>query len=450
VPQVFGTSWGWLFDNPRDKAYSVCSAEELKAACKRVGVTKIKEYVAVYREHGWPSAPTSVFDKPWSWYFDSVWKANKTFAVSTAQELKEACKAQGVSTIAQYKRVYKQFDWPSAPNLTFGKPFSWLFDSVKVYAVSSAGELRAACEKAGVRSQSQYRRVYRDYNWPSSPDKLFELKWSELFGSTSNANKTYSVDSAEELKRACAEHGVTSSVLYKRLYKQFNWPSLPDKAFGVPWTYFFDSVRSADKTYSVQTAKELKAACTKLKIGSQKQYKAVYRQHAWPANPHRTFHQPWSWFFDSESSADKQFSVRTAEELKAVCEKLGISTFQQYKGIYRKYDLPAHPDRTFGLPWSWFMAATTAERERHERSDKEAMLQRVCQKLTALEIGPRTGWQGPLADLLGIPVGQIKKWLERELPEVYGVVYPNGCREAVPVQDRTGLCAMLLARPQAS
>ena len=293
---TFGKSWSWLFDSiyPGDKVFSVSSAEELKAACKQLGVTKYDEYNRVYRQNNWPAAPNMVFDRPWSWFFDSVWLADRVFSVRTAQELKKACKAEGVTSSTQYKRVYKKFDWPSAPDVTFGKPWSWLFDSVyagnKVFSVGSGEELGAACKKAAVTSQSQYRKAYRDYDWPSNPNRTFGLKWSALFG-----RRVFSVETAEELKRACFEKGVTSSTQYKRAYKRFKWPSLPDKTFGKPWTYFFDSERSADKEFSVGTAEELRAACNELGVGTQRQYLEVHRKYNWPSHPNRKFRQTWSW-----------------------------------------------------------------------------------------------------------------------------------------------------------
>ncbi len=55
-----------------DTHYSVKTAQELKAACKKQGVSSFSEYRFAYKKHGWPSSPQRRWPEArWAWLFDS-------------------------------------------------------------------------------------------------------------------------------------------------------------------------------------------------------------------------------------------------------------------------------------------------------------------------------------------------------------------------------------------
>ena len=233
-------SWLNFFD--REKR-GFLSYEDFKIAVKKAGIFSCEKYKKQYKKFkGWPSNPNIVYKKEWkSWpnFFDR----ERDFL--SYADLKIAVKKAGVFSPAQYRKQYKDFDgWPSNPNHSYEEWKSWpdFFDKEKKNFLSYE-DLKIAVKKAGIFSYAQYYKQYKKFDsWPASPDRFYKKEWKGWPDFFDREKKKFL--SYEDLKIAVKKAGIFSEIQYKKHYKNFkSWPSNPNATYKKEWKswpIFFD------------------------------------------------------------------------------------------------------------------------------------------------------------------------------------------------------------------
>jgi predicted mannosyl-3-phosphoglycerate phosphatase (HAD superfamily) len=328
------------------------SFEDLRKAVRIKGVKSQSQYRNIYKKMGWPSIPDRTYKKEWKDWYDFFGKVRSDFPCF--EDLKKAVRIKGVKSQPQYKKVYKKMGWPSIPDRIYKKEWKDWYDLLGTVRTvrpdfPSFEDLKKAVRAKGVKLKSRYNKIYKKMGWPCNPDRIYRKEWKDwydLFGTVRSDFPSY-----EKLKKAVRIKGVKSQPQYNKIYKKMGWPSIPDRTYKKEWKDwydFFGKVRSDFPCFE-----DLKKAVRIKGVKSQPQYKKVYKKMGWPSIPDRIYKKEWKDCYDFFGKVRSDFPC--FEDLKKAVIIKGVKSQPQYKKVYKKMGWPSNPNRTYEKEWiNWY------------------------------------------------------------------------------------------------
>jgi preprotein translocase subunit SecE len=203
---------------------------------QELGITSQPQYSKYRKENNkinWPFWPNEFYNI----------SRNELFGKTkiSLEKLQEKLQELGITSQPQYLKYRKEnnkINWPSHPDKFYNIKLNELFGKIKI----SLEQLQEKLQELGITSQPQYlkyRKENNKINWPSHPDKFYNISWSELFG---KIKKEFL--SLEELQKKLKEHNITTKSQYLKYRKEnnkINWPSEP-RSYNISWNYFFEKI----------------------------------------------------------------------------------------------------------------------------------------------------------------------------------------------------------------
>ncbi|MDD2758441.1 MAG: integrase repeat-containing protein [Patescibacteria group bacterium] len=152
------------------------SLQELREAVKEQGVTTVNGYVEESSKHvDWPSYPARIYKDEWKGWMDFFGKEKVEYI--PFQQLKNEVGAAKVKNNREYAEIKKNHpDWPSHPANIYGKQWPGWRKFLET-AFPTFDELQMAVRARGVRNIIEYRKLYKQRGWPSNPEVVYEEKW---------------------------------------------------------------------------------------------------------------------------------------------------------------------------------------------------------------------------------------------------------------------------------
>lgn len=218
----------------REKSGQYLTFQELKEAVKKANISTVGEYKEVYKIHqkeGWPSNPNNYYGDEWVGWPNLFGKEKVSFL--SFEELKEAVKKAGVKTKREYEKESQYHsDWPSKP-ATFNS-YSGSWEGWEKFCGTeslSLSDLKEAIKAAKIKNSTHYLAVYKNYKgWPSSPHQAYEdwPGWEKFIEKE--------VLNFENLKEEVFVAKVIGRREYRQEYKNhLGWPAVPEVYFKDLW-----------------------------------------------------------------------------------------------------------------------------------------------------------------------------------------------------------------------
>lgn len=218
-------------------------------------------------------------------------------------------------------------------------------------------EAEAAVIRLGIKNQKQYRiRYHEDSMLPSTPAIFYQHKgWINWFVFVGKRKPIPLYPTYQEAHAAVLKMGLKNRRDYmRRRGEDPRLPGDPSSAYAIKgwpgsWHVFLGVKR--------YTYEEAKAACSKLKIKSIKEYVSRYREDPLLPSVPRVVYRNEGWV-DWYSFLDKRKGpTYTYEEAQAACRRLKITKSSEYALFYKKDPgLPRSPHQLYaGRGWiDWY------------------------------------------------------------------------------------------------
>ena len=170
---------------------TLLSYEEARRIVREIGCKTAAEYRKVCQIHGLPSAPNRVY-KSKGWVDWCVFLGKRDDVYPNYKEAIEIVRKNGIKSMKQYKKRYKEYGLPSHPEL-FYKDKGWSsylsFWGKERRGTLSYDEAKQLIKKEGIKNRDEYRSFPKDqYDLPSHPDLYYKdkgwLGWSDFLGKT--------------------------------------------------------------------------------------------------------------------------------------------------------------------------------------------------------------------------------------------------------------------------
>lgn len=152
----------------------------------------------------------------------------------TYEEAKKIIRENGIKTVIEYKKRYREFGLPSRPTTTY-TGYGWMnwvdFLSKKSYLSYEDAQKTVLLNL--VKTRKQYRLFYKEYGLPSSPNVSYKGKgwvnWSHFLF-------TASFPSYEEARTIVIENKIKTLEQYNKNRKLLGLPSHPNVTYkGKGW-----------------------------------------------------------------------------------------------------------------------------------------------------------------------------------------------------------------------
>lgn len=277
----------------------------------------------------------------------------------TLQEAADAAEALGINTIVEYKARYRE-DARLPSSLEFTYPNEWKgssrFFSWRIRRYETYDEAKEAVKALGVYTQAEYRMHYRkDPRLPGWPSQVYKDRWT-VWGDFLPKNPEQPFyTSLNEAARAAVALGIAGADEYKKRYKEDpRLPSNPNSVYEKDWIGYADFFDGHVERY--MTFVQAKAAVQKLKIYTMSQYKKECNQDSkLPASPDKYYGEEWTGWADYlPANPDPKFYATMAEAAEAV-KQLGITTKAEYNVRYREDPkLASNPNAIYEREWVGF------------------------------------------------------------------------------------------------
>jgi hypothetical protein len=259
------------------------SLEQLKKEVKSEGICSVKAYKKIYAEHsGWPSNPNNTYKEEWKEYFDFFGRKKPKY--SSFLEIKKQLRLKGIKLQTQYYKVYKKYGWPSNPNLVYKKDWKNWADFLGTDFISFESFKKIVKVKK-VKSQKHYTKLYRKYGWASTPSSTYKKEWKgwpDFLGK--KILKTFSFN---DLKKDVEAKRVKSRTQYRKVYRKYDWPSTPNRQYPNYWTNWYDFLGTKEPSFP--SFKDLKKAIKKIGVKTEGEYKKIYKKYGWPSSPFEVY-----------------------------------------------------------------------------------------------------------------------------------------------------------------
>ncbi len=221
----------------KERSEKFLTFQELKEAVKKAGISTVEDYkdnYKFYKDDGWPSNPNSYYGEEWISWPDLFGKESVSFL--SYEKLKEAVKKAGVKTKRGYvEESKKHIDWPSNPATI--SIYSGLWESWEKFCDTenlSLFALKEAVKVAKIKNSTHYFEVYKKYKgWPSSPEQVYEdwPGWGKFIEQDKKIILNFS-----DLKEEVFTAKVIGRREYRKEYKNHaGWPAVPEVYFKDVW-----------------------------------------------------------------------------------------------------------------------------------------------------------------------------------------------------------------------
>lgn len=211
--------------------------QEASAAARRLGLTKIKDYLDGYRhDPRLPSYPRQYENYPGDSIFFGREKRN---LYKTWQEASRAAMALGIKSAMDY-RGKKKADprLPGSPEVLYKNFPGWerYLGREKRVLYSTLEEVRSACKRLGIKNVTEYRSRYKEDNGlPMNPRKKFGKEWQgwrDLFGRV----KVSPYPTVLQASMAARRLKIRTQTEYQKRYKEDpRLPSSPRFSYRSEW-----------------------------------------------------------------------------------------------------------------------------------------------------------------------------------------------------------------------
>jgi len=356
-----------IFKKPKRVFYS--TIHEARAAVARLNIKNFTDYKEKRDQD--PLLPFDVYKtykNDWSkngghkWFFE---KEPKPFLPLT--EAKVIVQGLGIDSLEEYKRRYIESEvLPKSIVHYYGVQWkesggakSFFAKKPKVYKTFE--EASEAAFKLGLYNSFNYRKRHmEDPLLPKFPENTYQKEWIAKGGAdaffVSKEKLVYK--SYDDASTAVKILKINDFYEYKKRYKEDPClPPNPTIKYKSEWKLkggapcFFG--RSLMPLYP--TWEEASAAAQHLGITTSQDYKKRCKEDPrLPSNPAEYYKEVWP-----KKGGMKKFLkpllLKNINDLKQAVRVLEIKSSQSYRENYKKYGLPAHPERTFKEEWvNWY------------------------------------------------------------------------------------------------
>jgi hypothetical protein len=329
-------------------------------------ITTVKQYKKKYKKYNWPSTPHVTYKKEWISYNNFFGTYKYECKKISLRDLMREVRNKKITSAKKYRSVCKKYKWPVQPHTTYEK--QWVsYDNF-------LGKISYKCKKISlkdliqeVRNQkisncNQYRKAYKKYNWPAAPCQTYKKDWISWNHFFGNEEKKFLT--WKEIRIDVKKHKVTTMDQYRELRKNTKghlWPSNPDKAYK-EWT-------STRHFFTDVVFPDWEDFCNQVrdsKIKNSTEYKQKRREN-WPKSPSNVYGENWkgwNYLFYGELKDNNWLDFKT---LHPQVLEMNLKNQDDYKKK-RKRGWPSHPDAIYKefKGWTHFLQGKTAEETSNE------------------------------------------------------------------------------------
>ncbi|CAK6716969.1 putative site-specific recombinase, phage integrase family fused to domain of unknown function [Vibrio harveyi] len=328
-----------------------------KVACSRLSINNYFDYKENrFKDRHLPVFPNYVYEEEWLGWIDFF---SPKSGVDVYQSLEEAARASialGINSSISYSVLSaKDPLLPRDPTVTYAHEWkSWYhFLNKPAPYYERLEELRIVVQERGIISKEEYVEFSKNnISVPSSPDKVYNnewLGWGYLFG----CREIETYNNMKDASKASVLLGINTIKDYSRLYREDpKLPEMPEQLYKEDWKGWYHFLNKVEHT-SYQTLDEVKFAIQRLGITTFEEYKVRFREDPLlPKEVEKVYPQiRFDWI---EALGKSRFY--TFDELTALVRVEGISTLRQYSKfrIKSKDDrIPVKPEEYYkGKGWT--------------------------------------------------------------------------------------------------
>jgi hypothetical protein len=326
-----------------------------------------------FRKENWPKAPSSYYREwaGWDYLCGGVVVEPYRCKDISFKDLKEEVKNCNVTSFPEYRKCYKNHNWPASPRSMYENEwvsFNHFFGKEKKFL--SYEDLVVEVRKAEISSMTQYHE-YRIKNnkksWNSTPHKFAE--WTnnfDFFGKDKDhwAKKGISsykdAKTLEQLVKEIRDNGVKTRKEYRKNCKKLGWPANPDDAYKdcwKGWDFLFSREEKVELSWN-----EFVAQVRDAKIKGFWDYRNRYKNYkGWVSHPMKKYAEDWTTWTDllgkhfSKKNSENQYKNKISwEELKMQVRAAGIETQPEYRMKCKEYGWASNPEKSYPDNWnSW-------------------------------------------------------------------------------------------------
>ena len=392
--------------------------QEASQSAQKLGLKTKGEYDQYYkRDVRLPAAPYLSYKEDWTNFTEFLGR-KKSRRYETLHDASQATQRLGITSNGQYRKEYKQDPLlvvnPHREYASDWESWEYYFGKDKYHSsnYSTVNEASKAAQKLKIRTRKVYQKdkAYKqDPLLPAAPDVFYKKTWTSWSDFLGNESQVSNYISLEEASNSAQRLKFTTQKEYKDNYKQDpHLPYNPDREYKNDWDTWSSFLGKAERIPYYSTVGEASKAAQKLKINSNTQYRAKYKQDPHlPSMPERAYkvewrEDAWTWsrFLGKEESIDKYITIKEASN---AARNLGIKTGNEYtkeKAYKRDPQLPASPERTYKKywkTWSDFLGTNkkleategkeTIELKEHKKKERNTSLVKKIKQKRLAETG---------------------------------------------------------------
>ena len=383
--------WGEFLGTGRTRGTDFPSYEEAQRIAQQAGITTGQEHRKRYKELGLPSHPDGFYKEQWqSWgvFLGTERTATKSFP--SYEEAQRIAQQAGIKSSLEYKKRYKELGLPSTPYRNYEKQWQGLREflgrtgRIRRTNFPSYEEAQRIAQQAGITTQKEYQKRYKELKLPSAPYAYYKDQWQGLgeFLRTGRI-RTRGTDfpSYEEAQRIAQRAGITTAQAYKKRYKELGLPSNPDGFYKDQWQGWREflgtgRIRGTD----FPSYKEAQRIAQQARITTVEEYKKRYKELGLPSAPYAYYKEQWQGlgkFLGTGRTRRTDFP--SYEEAQRIVQQAGIKSSLEYKKRYNGLGLPSASNRTYKDQWQgWREFLGTGISSKNFPSYEEA--QRIVQQ----------------------------------------------------------------------
>ena len=284
---------------------------------------------------------------------------------SLFEEARQIVQKAGIKTLSEYQDRYKELQelgLPRSPSIFYKKDgwLGWkdfLGENFQTYK-----EIQEIAQKAGIKTEAEYKKVYSKLGLPSYPDIIYEEEWPgwkkflvrEKKKRAQNTRRFLGVrrnlPNFEKAKEIAQGAGIKTHREYKKAYIELGLSSSPNITYKGQgwkgWGDFLGTGRVMGKNFP--SYEEAKQIAQEAGIKTVLEYREVYRSLGLPSAPYMIYKaQGWKGWKPFLGTNPLNF-----EEAQALVQKAGIKKSLEYQKRYKELGLPANPNITYkGQGW---------------------------------------------------------------------------------------------------